>query len=217
MTEFSFSNSPQPTLRIQGCKDSVSGNMGYEFLRNGSGIASSINNPGGIFDILVINPGDYSGKVNCDNTYGADTRNICLEEDPNDPMVNDQGGNYVSGGFLESPCKQSSPTSPTNDIQIGEERETLSEEDIEALVNKKLAPLANLNLGDVSEEEEEIKEVKNKYGIDVAHSSRLNEKGKYLSKTPKSKRIKIKESTLERMITRLISESRLLLKNKTRR
>ena len=65
-------------------------------------------------------------------------------------------------------------------------------------------------------EEEEIKEVKNKYGIDVAHSSRLNEKGKYLSKTHKSKRIKIKESTLERMITRLISESRLL-KNKTRR
>ena len=94
-------------------------------------------------------------------------------------------------------------------------RETLTNEDIESLVNKKLAPLTNLNLGDVSEEEE-IKEVKNKYGIDVAHSSRLNEKGKYLSKTHKSKRIKIKESTLERMITRLISESRLL-KNKTRR
>ena len=114
------------------------------------------------------------------------------------------------------------PTSPTNDIQIGEEitriKKILSEQDYEAIVNKKLEPLTNLNLGDVSEEEEEeIKEVKNKYGIDVAHSSRLNEKGKYLSKTPKRKRIKVKESTLERMITRLIRESRLLLKNKTRR
>ena len=88
----------------------------------------------------------------------------------------------------------------------------LSEQNYEAQVNQRLEPLASLNLGDVSEEEEEIKEVKNKYGIDVAHSSRLNEKGKYLSKTPKRKRIKIKESTLERMITRLISESRLLLK-----
>jgi len=107
------------------------------------------------------------------------------------------------------------PISPTNDIEIGKERETLTNEDIESLVNKKLAPLANLNLGDVSEEEEEIKEVKNKYGIDVAYSSRLNEKGS--DKPPKKKRIKIKESTLERMITRLISESRLLLKIKTRR
>ena len=73
---------------------------------------------------MSFNPivsGDYTGKVNCDNTHGADTRNICLKEDPNDPMVNDQGGSYVSGGFLETPCKQSSPTAPTDGGQLSEE------------------------------------------------------------------------------------------------
>jgi len=215
MTEFSFSNSPKPTFTIQGCKDSVSGNMGYELLRNGLLIISSTNNPGNAMTFNATLPGDYTGNVVCDNIYGIDTISICLEEDPNDPFVSDPTGNYVSGSFLEIPCTYRTPTSQTNDIQIGEERETLTNEDIESLVNKKLAPLSNLNLGDVSEEEEEIKEVKNKYGIDVAYSSRLNEKG--TDKPPKKKRIKIKESTLERMITRLISESRLLLKIKTRR
>jgi len=121
MVKFSFSNSPQPTFTIQGCKDPVSGNMGYELSHNGSPLISSNNNGGSVMTINPIVSGNYTGKVNCDNTYGADTRNICLKEDPNDPMVNDQSGSYVSGGFLETPCKQSSPTSPTGGGQLSEE------------------------------------------------------------------------------------------------
>jgi hypothetical protein len=87
--------------------------MGYELLRNGSLVVSTTNNPGQVMTINVIASGNYTGKVNCDNTYGTDTRNICLEEDPNDPMVNNQTGNYVSGGFLEIPCTYRTPTTPT--------------------------------------------------------------------------------------------------------
>ena len=121
MVKFSFSNSPKPTFTIQGCKDPVSGNMGYEVSNNGSPLISSTNNGGSVMSFNPIVSGDYTGKVNCDNTHGADTRNICLKEDPNDPMVSDQSGSYVSGGFLEGPCKQSSPTSPSGGGQLSEE------------------------------------------------------------------------------------------------
>lgn len=71
---------------------------------------------------------------------------------------------------------------------------------IEAVVNNKLKPLG-------IDETEITNEVKNKYGIDVAYSSRLNEKGKYSYKKPKMKRrVKITETTLQRMITHLINK-----------
>ena len=112
MVNFSFSNSPQPTFTIQGCKDSVSGSMGYEVSNNGSPLISATNNGGSAMSFSPTAPGDYTGKVNCDNTQGIDTKTICLKEDPNDPMVTNQGGGYVSGSFLETPCNQSSPTTP---------------------------------------------------------------------------------------------------------
>ena len=75
---------------------------------------------------------------------------------------------------------------------------------IEAVVNNKLKPLG-------VDEGEITSEVKNKYGIDVAYSDRLNEKDKYLYKKPKMKRrVKITETTLQRMITRLINERTIL-------
>ena len=124
MVNFSFSNSPQPTFTIQGCKDSVSGSMGYEVSNNGSPLISATNNGGSAMSFSPTAPGDYTGKVNCDNTQGIDTKTICLKEDPNDPMVTNQGGGYVSGSFLETPCEQSSSTT-SDGGQLSEEVERI--------------------------------------------------------------------------------------------